>query len=361
MKDMATTTVATNGGKGNYSYANNSYYQKLAADLVNDSINEVIMEKLDVKSLSSTSNTICISDFGCAVGPNTCFAMQNMVDTIEKKFHIQSPDSSVPKFFVFFNDMVSNDFNTLFTSLPVERSYFAAGVPGSFHGRLFPNCSLQFAYSSIALHWLSTIPEELLDHNSPAWNKGRIHYSGAPDCVLNAYACQFARDMENFLDSRAKEIVVGGMMAIIMPGFPLGMPFSRSSAGLMYDCMATIFMEMAQEGLIGEDQVHNFNLPIYSASPEEIERAVEKNGCFSIEMNELRNPTSSLQGPISAFISEWTLHVRAAFEGMFIKHFKSEAVNDMFDRLIVKLTEISDQLDSSYVEKIQLLVVLKRK
>nr|POE71627.1 isoform 2 of probable s-adenosylmethionine-dependent methyltransferase at5g38100 [Quercus suber] len=31
---------------------------------------------------------------------------------------------------------VSNDFNTLFKSLPPNRQYFAVGVPGSFHGIL---------------------------------------------------------------------------------------------------------------------------------------------------------------------------------------------------------------------------------
>ncbi|KAL0409410.1 UNVERIFIED_CONTAM: Farnesoic acid carboxyl-O-methyltransferase, partial [Sesamum radiatum] len=49
---------------------------------------------------------------------------------------------------VFFNDKVGNDFNTLFSSLPSERLYYATGVPGSFHGRLLPKASLHFAYSS---------------------------------------------------------------------------------------------------------------------------------------------------------------------------------------------------------------------
>ncbi|KAK7849230.1 putative s-adenosylmethionine-dependent methyltransferase [Quercus suber] len=56
---------------------------------------------------------------------------------------------------VFFNDQFSNDFNTLFISLPPNRQYFAAGVPGSFYGRLFPKASLHFIHSSYALQWLS--------------------------------------------------------------------------------------------------------------------------------------------------------------------------------------------------------------
>ena len=89
----------------------------------------------------------------------------------------------MPEFQVFFNDHTSNDFNTLFTSLPPERPYFATGVPGSFHGRLFPNSSLDFVHSSYALQILSKVPKELLNKNSAAWNKGRVHYASAPDEV----------------------------------------------------------------------------------------------------------------------------------------------------------------------------------
>ena len=76
--------------------------------------------------------------------------------------------------------------------LPPERPYSATGVPGSFHGRLFPNFSLDFVYSSYALQCLSKVPEELLNKNSAAWNKGRVHYASASDEVAQAFTTQFA-------------------------------------------------------------------------------------------------------------------------------------------------------------------------
>ena len=105
----------------------------------------------------------------------------------------------MPEFQVFFNDHTSNDFNTLFTSLPPERPYFATGVLGSFHGRLFPNSSLDFAHSSYALQILSKVPKELLNKNSAAWNKGRVHYASALDEVAQAYSTQFSKDITTFL------------------------------------------------------------------------------------------------------------------------------------------------------------------
>ena len=145
-------------------------------------IDEEIFKNLDVKSLSSASNTIRLADLGCSTGPNTFIAMQNLMEAIKLKHKSQRPDvSEAPEFQVFFCDRTSNDFNTLFGSIPqAGREYFPVGVPGSFHARLFPESSLDFAYTSHALHWLSKTPEEMLDESSPAWNKGRVHYLNAP-------------------------------------------------------------------------------------------------------------------------------------------------------------------------------------
>lgn len=97
-----------------------------------------------------------------------------------RKYIAQGLSSQVPDFLVLFNDHASNDFNTLFASLPPDRPYYAAGVPGSFHGRLFPEASLHVVHSAHPLPWLGKLPEELLDANSPAYNKGRVYYIGAP-------------------------------------------------------------------------------------------------------------------------------------------------------------------------------------
>lgn len=221
--------------------------QRLSASVENTKIDEEIAEKLDVLSFCSTTKTIRLADLGCATGPNTFFAMQNLIKAIIEKHQSLSPTSPTPEFQVFFNDQVANDFNTLFTALPPERKYFAAGVAGSFHDRLFPESSLHFVHSSYSLQWLSTLPRELTDKSSPAWNKGRVHYTSAPDEVFRAYSTQFAADMGNFLNARAKELVPGGMMVLILSGIPKGMPYSQLLAGTMYELLASILLDMAAE------------------------------------------------------------------------------------------------------------------
>ncbi|KAG2701609.1 hypothetical protein I3760_06G053300 [Carya illinoinensis] len=254
---------------------------RLSANVEKRKIDEEIAEKLDVLNFLSNSKTIRIADLGFATGPNTINAMQDLIEAI------------------------------------VHKQYFAVGVPGCFHNRLFPESSLHFVYTCYALQWLSTLPEELSDKNSPICNKGRVHYTNAPHEVLNAYSTQFAMDVENFLNARAKELVPGVMMVTILSGIPTGMPYFEVPSGIMFDFISSILMNMETEGLINEDEVDSFNIPFYVVSPEEMTGLVEQNGYFSIERMKLTNPATWLgSSPID--IQAWMTHVRAAMEGIFI-------------------------------------------
>nr|POE73596.1 putative s-adenosylmethionine-dependent methyltransferase at5g38780 [Quercus suber] len=326
--------------------------QRAGSNAVKAIIDDVIAEKLDVeKQISSSKSTFRIADLGCSVGPNTFIAMQNIIDAVQQKYQSQGFGSHMPEFQVFFNDHASNDFNTLFASLPPERPYFATGVPGSFHGRLFPDFSLDFVHSSFALQWLSKVPEELLNKNSAARNKGRVHYASAPDEVAQAYTAQFAKNITTSLDGGAKKLVVGGLMVLIMLGIPNGVPHSSSATGLMFDFLGHCLMDMTKEGLISEVQVDSFN------SPKEMTQLVERNRCFSIERMEITQPwarVDDLSGQAC------TMHLRAVMEGIISKHFGTEIIDELFDRYRKKHGEFIGLLESKCNEGNQLFIVLKR-
>ncbi|XP_038892911.1 loganic acid O-methyltransferase-like [Benincasa hispida] len=355
-------SLPANGGNGIYSYSNNSCYQRLFANVEREKIDQEIKKKFEIGKLSSSSpsNTIVLADLGCATGPNTFGTMQHIVKSMKETFRSVWPNSILPEFQVFFNDQVTNDFNTLFQTLPVERDYFAAGVAGSFHQRLFPRASVQFVHSSYAVHWLSRVPEEVRDERSPAWNKGHIHYLGAPDTVAAAYAGQFAKDMGEFLRARAEEMVEGGIMVIITSGNPDGISASHLPSGLLYNLLASTLNEMSKEGLVSEAEVDSFNLPIYITCPSEMRQLIEENGNFSIERMELTAPTTWLQGPIDT--REWINHIRAAMEGIFTQHFGHDLniIDQLFERVIQKLEYHYEEINSNLHEKVQLFVVLKR-
>ncbi|PHT74119.1 hypothetical protein T459_21396 [Capsicum annuum] len=300
----------------------------------------------------SSSNTIRIADFGCSVGPNTFIAMQHVVQALKDKLlQVTNSTNNIPEFQIFFNDHVINDFNTLFRSLPIDRSYYAFGVPGTFHGRLFPSRSIHFAHSSCAIHWLSKIPKELLDEKSPAWNRGSIHYIGTSNVeVVNAYVAQFEKDMEMLLNARAEEIVEGGMMVLVTP---------FASYTRLMNFFGSSLMDLVNEGTLDESLVDSFNLPMYFPSPEDMTKVVEKNGCFSIERMELTYPKSKLVEEADA--KTLMINLRAVLEGLIINHFGSKIAEEACARTILKSEEISTWMKANYEKSCQLFVALKRK
>lgn len=116
---------------------------------------------------STFPKSLSIADLGCSSGPNTLFAISELISVVEKicgNLGYQSP-----QYQVFLNDLPGNDFNTIFRSLAgfqgkmekemgaVVGPCFFTGVPGSFYGRLFPSKSLHFVHSSYSLQWLSQV------------------------------------------------------------------------------------------------------------------------------------------------------------------------------------------------------------
>ncbi|KAL4633113.1 hypothetical protein ACB092_04G098000 [Castanea dentata] len=207
------------GGDGVHSYANNSSYQGRVNNAAKRLITEAVVEILDIENFAS-SNTFRIADLGCSVGPNTFFAVQNIIEAVQFKYQCQGLDSQLPEFQVLFNDHTSNDFNTLFSSLPLDRKYYAAGVP---------------------------VPKPVLDKSSSAWNKGRIHYTSAKDEVIKAYEAQYVEDMECFLHARAQEVVRGGLVALTVSGRPNGVHHSQSVQNITYDLLGSCLMDMAKK------------------------------------------------------------------------------------------------------------------
>ncbi|XP_043703614.1 loganic acid O-methyltransferase-like [Telopea speciosissima] len=350
-----------NGGDGPYSYTKNSIYQRQITNTSKARISKAVAEKLDIKHPSFTNSKLCIADLGCSVGPNTFIAIQNIVEAVMLKYQSEGRLSSkIPEFQVFFNDLISNDFNKLFASLPVDSQYFAAGVPGSFQNRLFPKASLHLVHSSSSLHWLSKVPKEVLDKDSPAWNKGKIYYESSPKEVVEAYSSQFAKDIESFLLARAEELVPGGLMILILLGsHPNGVPYSRTFFGVVLDLLASSLMDMAKMGLVNEAKVDSFNVAAYNPSFLELEGLLTRSECFSIEGMELVN-VDLLTGDVEPSAQMTAMHMRAATEVLIKEHFGSDIIDELFDRFTVKIAQDTLFLNVGHKYLLQLFVILKR-
>lgn len=133
-------------------------------------------------------------------------------------------------------------FILIFRSIPSVKPYFAAGVPGSFYGRLFPKSTLNFVYSGYCLHWLSKVPDGVADESSPAYNKGKFYWTSSPKEVGEAYEAQFVRDINAFLNARSLEVVSGGLIAFSIVSVPLD---SKCITPTFFELMATVFYDLA--------------------------------------------------------------------------------------------------------------------
>ncbi|KAK3041307.1 hypothetical protein RJ639_001409, partial [Escallonia herrerae] len=202
-----------------------------------------IQENLEIQN---NSRVFSIADLRCSVGPNTFSCVQTIMQAVQLKLKNCGPDLEEPEFHVFFNDNVTNDFNTLFKALPPDRQYMAAGVPGSFQGRLFPKASMNFMHSSFALNWLAKVPKEVTQEYSSAWNKG----------------------------SKSLELAGDGLMVVIMPCRAEGTLPSESTILDVLECLGDSLADMVKEGPVSEALVDSFNMPVYIPTAFEVKEVV---------------------------------------------------------------------------------------
>ncbi|XP_019166106.1 PREDICTED: salicylate carboxymethyltransferase-like [Ipomoea nil] len=315
-----------NGGIGDTSYANNSLIQQNVIQITKPITDQAITSLYT--TLINNPKTISIADLGCSSGPNTLLTVSNLmkaVDNHRKKLRRQHS----PEFQIYLNDLPTNDFNTIFQSLPKHRREIAGdgsglcffnGVPGSFYGRLFPTDSLHFVHSSYSLHWLSQVPKGIEE------NKGNISMaSDSPPTVIKAYYDQFERDFSTFLKCRSIELVKGGRMVLTMLGRQ-----SENPTWDIWELLGLALNDIAAEGFVEEEKLNSFNLPVYGPSLAEIKLVIEKNGSFTIDRLEISRIhwTGNIGSEDENIVSDEgnggygvARSVRAVVEPMLVSHF----------------------------------------
>lgn len=150
------------GGDDDVSYAKNSQAPASAITLCKPLLFTAIQSMNLFFKSKEDADSLRIADLGCATGYNTLATIDMVVESLSNRYLKEC--GFEPEFEVFFSDLPSNDFNSLFQSLTAmfsdnkKNKYYAAGVPGSFYHRLFPKGKLHIAVSLSALHWLSRVP-----------------------------------------------------------------------------------------------------------------------------------------------------------------------------------------------------------
>ncbi len=152
--------------KGGGWYNNNSKIQALAIPysllLVDKAVEALNIENCNIEEFR-------IIDYGASQGGNSLAIMDRIIERVrsEKNF------SNIT---VIHEDLQTNDWNTLFNTVynnansywKKHENVFVYGSGRSFYDRIAPSNSINFAYSDIALHWLSKVPSKIK-------NTGLIH------------------------------------------------------------------------------------------------------------------------------------------------------------------------------------------
>ncbi|XVF24054.1 hypothetical protein REPUB_Repub13aG0093600 [Reevesia pubescens] len=351
-----------NKGDGENSYVKSSgYTQKVAAitqPIVSMAVQSLIRENC---SSSTPFEVLNMADLGCSSGPNTFTVMSTVIESTAKI--CSKLGCEIPEIQFYLNDLVGNDFNTLFKGLTVIEekfknvvSCFAMGAPGSFHGRLFPRNSIHLLHSSYAVHWLSQAPKMTNEGGSPL-NKGKIYISKtSPPGVRKAYLSQFQEDFLLFLKSRSPELVPDGRMVLIFHGRKFEDPTIRENC-FTWEILAEAISYLVSQGLIDNEKLDSFNVPYYIPSQEEAKDLVDKEGSFTIE---LIDTIVVEHGGIWLRPEAIARSLRAFTEPMISHLFGEEVMDKLYDKVTDILVEDSRQ-GSLSTRGVSIVLELKKK
>ncbi|XP_047061596.1 probable methyltransferase TCM_000336 [Lolium rigidum] len=348
------------------SYAQNSSLQKRGMD----TLKSLIVNSATDVYISQMPERFTVADLGCSSGPNALCLVEDIVGSIGK---ISCRSSQPPpEFSVLLNDLPTNDFNTIFFSLPefTDRlksaaksdewgrpMVFLSGVPGSFYGRLFPRTSVHFICSCSSLHWLSQVPHGLFDETNMPINKGKMYISStSPDAVSVAYRRQFQRDFSLFLKSRAAEVFPGGRMVLAMLGRQTGECVDKRTT-FLWELLSESFAALVSQGLVEQDKVDAYNVPFYAPSLEEIEVEVRLEGSFSLDYVQTYEINLSSSGDAKEDGRTVSMAIRAIQESMLSHHFGPHIVDALFHKYTELVTE---SMEREEVKSVQIGVVLSR-
>ena len=247
-------------------------------DVINEATPLVIECLNNIPIPNASDRAFVIADYGTADAGTSLGLMSLIVNTVREKtgqnleISIQYEDQKDNEWRSVFNHalgykQVSNAYGEILkTPLSNGNSgVFVNACGTSFHNQAYPSNTVDLGMSFTAMHWLS---------QSPSSFKGTeiMHASGCNDpniCIGEKE--QAAEDWNSIIQSRYKELRVGGRMVIVnfcisKEGYYLG----NTEIGVnMWDSFVICWNKLAEEGLIDEEERLGVSFPSYYRSYQE--------------------------------------------------------------------------------------------
>ncbi|KAE8685402.1 putative DNA gyrase subunit B [Hibiscus syriacus] len=330
-------------------------------------VKHITMETIQQVYSEVKPRSIGIADLGCSSGPNSLSIIKDMVQALEGTSHKVS--HPMPEFRVYLNDLPTNDFNSVFKSLPDfyrdikkdknqdDTAIFVGAYPGSFYGRLFPCSCLHFIYSSYSLHWLSKVPPALYDERGESINKGNVYISESSSPIVSqAYYNQFQEDFVLFLKLRSKELVTGGRMVLILLGRK-GQDHVDRGNSFLWEILSRSLAISVSRGEIERGKLDSYEVHFYAASRNEIEDEVRREGSFEMERLETFE-TERGGGNGKSYGTKVAMTVRAILESLLRDHFGNGIDLDNLFNNYGKM--VDKEMVKEDIKPISFVVVLKK-
>ena len=234
------------------------YYSKAttgARDVINLAI-PLIVGAVERMELADDGKRLRVADMGCADGGTSMEMWREVLGHLRRKL----PSRPIE---IVYTDLPRNDFSQLFRTIHNQtdiKSYdaeldeiypLASGT--SFHQKIFPEKSVDLAFSATASHYMSKVPCNISDH---------VHMVGAHGAERRAYEAVGRAEWEKLLALRARELVSGGRLVLLNFGIDEKGRYLGHTGGVsMFDMFNRLWRELATEGLITETEYANTNFP----------------------------------------------------------------------------------------------------
>ncbi|RXH86700.1 hypothetical protein DVH24_021973 [Malus domestica] len=175
----------------------------------------------------------------------------------------------------------------------------------------------------------------LITKEGEGLNKKNIYIAKtSPPAVYKQYLEQFKKDFRVFLRSQAEELVPGRSMVITT----LGSTKSHDPLSI-WEVVGLKLNNMVLEGLIEEEKLDTFNMPLYFPTTKEAEDVIEEEGFFTLQSLEvfkndwdsyIKHADSGLDKKARAAVL--ATEIRAVVEPLLATQFGEVAMDDLFRR-----------------------------
>jgi hypothetical protein len=224
-----------------------------------------------LQDVALADRDVTIVDYGSSEGRNSMAPIGAAIDCVRQRTGAETPIS------IIHTDLPGNDFSTLFrTLIESEDSYqkrsaeiFSSAIGRSYFEQILPADSVNIAWNSWTLQWMSENPVEDPDFLYGAYSPN--------EWVRAAVAQRLDKDWREFLRLRAIELAPGGRMLCLFG--------SKSDTILGWEWIAgalwQVVLDMWREGSLSDAEKLRINLPLGPRDVDAIRQPFGREGVFS--------------------------------------------------------------------------------